>query len=151
VVGRIALLLLAASVSSLVCANAPGRHSPVYQPLTVRDFEIDADVLVANHKRIEITGAYTTAGQLDELYANITDVALVKQGLGSPPFIPLLTAHASRGFRAAMFDCRSSGAYSCMFIVRGIATRCSIVNGFGVTQEAACIAVEDGEAYSPRP
>lgn len=144
---RLSVLLFTVSATGHLFAKSPID----YQPLTVRDFEIDAEALIAAHKRVEISGAYTVAGKLDELYANTTQVAMVVQGISSAPFIPLDTTHASHDFRAAMFDCRSSGAFACMFTVRGIATRCTTESNFGVTRETACIVVEGGGRYAPPP
>jgi hypothetical protein len=128
--------------------GAPLAHAQTYQPMTVRDFMIDADALVRSKAHIEVSGVYMMAGALDELYAGVMEAASVQQGYANPPFIPLLTDHASRALRGTLFDCRSSGAYYCMITIRGIVTRCTLSNIVG-TRETVCIGVEDGGIYQP--
>ncbi len=141
------IILTGVTILTLL-AVPDGARAESYRHMTVRDFMIDAEILTRQRAHIEVSGAYMLAGSLDELYANGVDVANVRQGYTTPPFIPLMTEHASRTFRAALFDCRSSGAYYCMITVRGTVTRCAVSNIVG-TQEATCISVEDGGIYEP--
>lgn len=142
----LAVLAVVFSAAALRDARAAN-----YQPLSVRDFAIDAEALTRASARVEITGAYALAGNLDQLYGAANDVMLAREGIASPPSIPLLIDHASRELRAAIFDCRSSGAYFCMLTVRGVAEKCTITSAFGVAHETPCIAVDDGGNYRPPP
>jgi hypothetical protein len=127
-------------VTFVLCGAAEsGGAADSYRSLTLREFESEGPALAAQSARVEITGAYATPENVDQLYANR---ASALAGTGSA--ISLLTDQASHGARVALLDCRTRKDVGCQVTLRGPVTMCTITNSGGSSQQFPCLDVRDG-------
>ena len=138
----------------VLCGAAKSADAPdAYRSLTLREFENEGPTLAAQSARVEITGAYTKPGNVDQLYA---DRASAVTSTGNPenedgrriPFVSLLTDQASHGARAALADCRTRKDAGCQVTLRGQVTMCTITNSLGPSPPFPCLDVRDGGLVS---
>lgn len=124
--------------------------------ISVKDFVLEGKQLAEEHAKVSISGSYLAQGRAENMYDNYTAVieALQYPSMGRQPIVPLLTDKAIYPVRRRLLECQSSPSESqvgCQVVLRGIVMMCTETNDFGVSSEAPCLNVWDGDMWPHRP
>ena len=145
---RIEIALLVLLAISSHSATAAKVH---YKPVSFADFMIDAPQLSAAKQHVEVSGVVIMKGQAEVMYESQQDLLIdTRTAAMRRPWIGLEVDNASRSLRTTLYYCSTipQTAYAgCPVSVRGVATNCNSVNGFGAVITVPCIAVQDGSGY----
>jgi hypothetical protein len=118
-----------------------------YKPITFEAFALDGKMLAAVQAKITIKGAYFSGGNLEWLFANQLEAFQANRDGLNVSRIPLLTEDATREFRKALLQCKStpgSDQMGCPTVIVGHVSICSISGALGGSRNLPCIIVENG-------